>query len=225
MRGDQPGFQGGTLVTVEVPPRGTVLFIGDSITDCGRDRTDPDSLGVGYPALAAAGFAAAHAEAGVRFANRGISGDRAVDLRARWQRDCLDLKPDVVSIMIGINDVWRRYDHDDPTSAAAFAQDYRHILTQSADQGARLIIMEPFLLPVSEDQARWREDLDPKLAVVRRLAAEFAAALIPADAVLTRAAASATAVCLAQDGVHPTAAGHAILAEAWLETVGVAATQ
>jgi lysophospholipase L1-like esterase len=212
-------------VTVEIPPRGTVLFIGDSITDCGRDRTDPDSLGDGFAARAAAGFAAAHADAGVRFVNRGISGNRAADLCERWRQDCLDLKPDMVSIMIGINDVWRRYDHDDPTSAEAFEEHYRHILEQTADLGARLIIMEPFLLPVSEAQARWREDLDPKLAVVRRLAAEFGATLIPTDSILTRAAESATATAtdLADDGVHPTAAGHAILAEAWLDAVAVAA--
>jgi len=85
-----------------------VLLQGDSITDCGRDRGDPNSLGNGYAMMAASWFSAAYPAKKVEFINRGISGNRVKDLQGRWQEDCLDLKPTWVSIMIGINDCWRR---------------------------------------------------------------------------------------------------------------------
>ncbi|MBN1934484.1 MAG: GDSL family lipase, partial [Anaerolineae bacterium] len=130
-----------------------VLFQGDSITDAGRSRENDVDLGRGYAALVAAWFGAAWPEKRARFVNRGISGNRAKDLAARWQPDCLALKPNLVSILIGINDTWRRYDRNDPTSAEAFEVSYRAILTQVRDQlGARLVICEPFLLPVPDDR-------------------------------------------------------------------------
>jgi lysophospholipase L1-like esterase len=207
-------------MTVHLAAGSTVLFIGDSVTDCGRDRADPGSLGDGFPALVAADFARAHPDAGIRFVNRGISGNRAADLRERWERDCLRLEPDVVSILIGINEVWRRYDSEDPTPTEVFEDNYRNILKRAAEQGPQLIMMEPFLLPVRADQLEWREDLDPKLAAVRGLAAEFDATLIATDGLLTRAAATDGPGTLAADGVHPTPAGHALLAQAWLATAG-----
>lgn len=198
----------------------TVLFIGDSITDCGRDRRDPEALGHGFAARAAASFTAAHPGASVRFANRGISGNRVADLRGRWDVDCLSLEPDVVSIMIGVNEVWRRFDSADPTPDAVFERHFRYVLERTLDHGARLIIMEPFLLPVDEEQRGWLEELDGKLAVVRTLAKDYGANLIATHALMTGAAAAAGgAAAIADDGVHPTPAGHEILAEAWLAAV------
>lgn len=95
-------------MTVHIEPSTTVLFIGDSITDAGRNRDDPASLGSGYAAMAAGWFAASNPSHRVRFINRGVSGARTVELVSRWDTDCLAHKPDVVSVMIGINDVWRR---------------------------------------------------------------------------------------------------------------------
>lgn len=208
-------------MTVQIEPGGTVVFIGDSITDCGRDRADPDSLGDGYAALAAGMFTAAHPDAAVRFANRGISGNCAVDLRGRWNRDCLDLKPDVVSILIGINEVSRRFDRADPTPDAVFEDHCRHLLREAADHGAQSMLMEPFLLPVDEEQARWRAEFEGKLAVVRGLAREFGVTLIATSGLMTREAAAAGGPgAIAGDGIHPTPAGHAVLANAWLAAVG-----
>lgn len=199
-------------------PQSKVLFIGDSITDAGRDRIDPDDLGSGYPRLVAATYTEAHPGDGVRFLNRGISGNRVRDLRARWEVDCLDLAPDVVSVMIGINDTWRRYDSADATSAADFASDYERILALTTDRlTARLVLVEPFLLPVRPGQDAWREDLDPKIAVVRRLAREYDATLVPLDTVVTAAATTRDPATLAADGVHPTMEGHALIASCWLE--------
>jgi lysophospholipase L1-like esterase len=203
-------------MTVPIRPGSTVLFIGDSITDAGRDRDDPDSLGSGYAALAAGWFTASNPGHRVRFLNRGIGGNRAVDLCDRWDTDCLALKPDVVSIMIGINDVWRRYDSADPTPVSLFADRYRHILTLTAEQGAALILLEPFLVPVREEMWSWREDLDPKMSVIRRLAHEFGASLVAADGLMAQAAVASGPQEWAYDGVHPTGAGHALLAQAWL---------
>lgn len=204
-------------MTVSIRPESTVLFIGDSITDAGRNRDDPASLGSGYAAMAAGWFTASNPGHGVRFVNRGVGGDRAVDLCSRWETDCLALEPDVVSIMIGINDVWRRYDNDDPTPVTLFADRYRHILGAAAERGAALILLEPFLLPVREQYWHWREDLDPKLGVVRRLAQEFGASLVAADGLMAQVAVR-TPHEWAYDGVHPTPAGHALLAQAWLAT-------
>lgn len=194
----------------------TSVFIGDSVTDCGRDRSDSTSLGDGYVARIAA------ARPDLDIVNRGVSGDRVRDLRARWQADCLAWEPELVSIYIGINDTWRRYDSDDPTSAEEFEVDYLAILDQLAGLASlrRLVIVEPFVLPVEPGQERWREDLDPKLAVVRKLAKNYAATVVPLDTELTAAAAGAGAAALAADGVHPTARGHQLIAESWQRAVG-----
>lgn len=198
-----------------------VLFQGDSITDFGRDRDQPWGLGSGYVNLIAAWFTARYPQLKVQFLNRGISGNRVADLRGRWDEDALALKPDWVSILIGINDTWRRYDSNDPTSAEAYAADYRDVLARSQVAGARLIVLEPFLLPHPADREQWRVDLDPKIHVARQLTREFDAIFVPLDGVFAAAAAASGAMAdWTPDGVHPTPAGHALIAQAWLSAVG-----
>jgi lysophospholipase L1-like esterase len=207
-------------MTSYIENHATVLFQGDSITDAGRSREDDADLGQGYPALIAAWFSALYPEKHVAFLNRGISGNRAVDLRARWQEDALALNPTWISILIGINDTWRRYDSHDPTSARAFEDHYRAILdTTRRSSQARLILVEPFLLPVPEDRMAWREDLDPKIAVVRRLARDYDAVFVPLDGPFAAAAVQREMAFWLPDGVHPTPAGHALIAQAWLKAV------
>jgi lysophospholipase L1-like esterase len=211
-------------MTIELPPQSTVLFQGDSITDCGR-RDDPDGgLGYGYARLAAEAVRAAHPHAAPTFLNRGVSGDRVADLRARWDEDAMGLEPDLVSVLIGVNDTWRRYEDGEATSAAAYEADYRHVLARVRDElGARIVLVEPFVVPVTAEQWAWREDLDPRIHVVRRLAEEFDAALLSADGLLNQAArAVGSAGLVAGDGVHPTPLGHRVLAEAWAGLVSVA---
>lgn len=197
-----------------------VLFQGDSITDAGR-LTSGNEWGVGYAMMAASRFTALYPEKCIQFVNRGISGNRIRDLRARWQADCLDLHPDWLSILIGVNDTWRHYDHGDPTFTEAFARDYRAILdqTRNALPSVRLILCEPFLLPVPEDRREWRVDLDPKIAVVRALAIEYRALYVPLDGIFAQAAARRPPEFWCPDGVHPTPAGHALIADAWLRAV------
>ncbi len=196
----------------------TILFQGDSVTDCGR-RREGEGLGFGYVFMIASRLWAARPELNLRVLNRGISGNRSRDLRARWQEDALDLKPDMVSILIGINDTWRRYDRNDPTPADRFDRDYRAILesTRAALGDIPLILLEPFLLPYPDDRRGWRDDLDPKIAVVRDLAREFGATLVPLDGIFAAASAVRDCAYWTSDGVHPTVAGQGLIAKAWLD--------
>ncbi len=197
-----------------------VLFQGDSVTDTGRDRANDDSLGSGYAMMAAAWFAASHPELMVRFINKGVSGDRTKDLKARWEEDCVKLRPTVVSILVGINDCWRRYDRNDPTTVAEFEANYRYLLTRLKEMAVRKVILcEPFVLPVPEDRRRWREDLDPKIAIVRDLAREFQTLLLPLDGIFNSAATRRPPEFWTPDGVHPSPAGHALIAKEWLRAM------
>jgi acyl-CoA thioesterase-1 len=199
-----------------------ILFTGDSITDCGRVRDDAENLGFGYAALTAAHLQARLAAPNLKIFNRGISGNRVCDLLGRVEADLLALKPTVVSILIGINDTWRRYDSGNATDAAAFERDYRMLLEKIAGQlKARVVLLEPFLLHVPKDRFAWREDLNPKIDVTRKLALEFGAELLPLDGLFAQAATQAPPEFWAADGVHPTAAGHALIAETWLENAGL----
>jgi acyl-CoA thioesterase-1 len=207
---EQPLLQNGDIV----------LFQGDSITDAGRDRSNPQDLGCGYAMIAASWFQALYPEKEIRFLNRGIAGDRTKDLVKRWQKDCLNLRPTWLSLLIGINDTWRRYDNNEATLTQAFEDMYRTLLDRATATGnTRLILCEPFVLPTPPDRVRWREDLDPKIAVVRRLAQEYNALLIPFDEIFAQAATRREPAFWAFDGVHPTTAGHALMAQAWLRAV------
>jgi acyl-CoA thioesterase-1 len=192
-----------------------VIFIGDSVTDCGRRDDEPDFLGDGYVRMIAERLPDR------RVINVGINGNRVVDLRDRWHIDVTEQNPDVLSVYVGINDTWRRYDENDPTSAASFEVDYRKILEQTVPLAPKLILVEPFVLPVTEEQEHWHEDLDEKRAVVARLASEFGAAFVPLQSLLSLAADSQGAKAVAEDGVHPTELGHRLIAEAWLEAAAL----
>jgi len=194
-----------------------LVFIGDSITDAGR-RDDRDRhLGHGYVRLIAEALAARGDDRSI--INSGISGDRAVDLRARWDVDALDHEPELLTIYVGINDTWRRYDSDSPTTAEAFAATYRSLLDDAQERLApQLILMEPFVAPVTSAQQRWgAEDLDAKRAVVAELATEFGAAFVPLQSLLADAwEQRGGPAMIADDGVHPTPLGNELIAGAWL---------
>jgi len=204
-----------------IKPNSVVLFQGDSITDCGRNRNDPHHLGFGYPLLVASMFPALYPEHNVKFLNRGISGNRTEHLVARWDVDCIELRPDFVSILIGINDVWHPFAHGiEPISVEQFTANYRQILQQIRDNlNAEILLMEPFVLHIPEDRAQWRPDLDPKREAVRKLAEEFGAIFIPLDSIFQKAATQQEPAYWCPDGVHPTPAGHGLIAKAWLEAV------
>ena len=152
----------------------TILFIGDSITDAGRDRDDSQHLGYGYPLMVAGHLLATHPRLNLKVVNRGISGDRVSHLQDRWQIDCLQIQPDVVSILIGINDTWHTMGTDasgsnesgSNESMIQFKSKYQDVLTQVKENTqAKIVMVEPFLLPYPAERREWRFDLDRKSVV------------------------------------------------------------
>lgn len=198
-----------------------VLFQGDSITDCGRSRENLADLGVGYPFLIEQWLTAAYPDRKIEFVNRGISGNCVDHLKARWKEDCLDLKPDWISVLIGVNDSARRTASNDKTTPDTYEQDYRDILLQAKKaSGARFILCEPFILNTNEDVQRYREEIDMKVEVVHRLAKEFDAALIPFDKIFQKVCQYREPAFWAADGVHPSNYGHMLMAQHWIQAVG-----
>ena len=194
-----------------------VLFQGDSITDWGRNREDYHNLGDGYPKFAAEAIKNRHPEEEFEFINLGISGNQTIDLVNRWKEDCIELQPDVVSIMIGINDVWHRADNREWLPNEKFEENYRFILNEiKTKTHAKIIMIEPYLLPVP-DKEFFREDLDPKIGIVRKLAREFADEYIPTDGIFAARSVHAAPTAWAYDGVHPTEAGAHIIAKEYAD--------
>ena len=191
------------------------VFIGDSVTDCGRLIEPP--YGDGYVFnIANSGRLSGE------IINVGTSGHRLIDLENRWNTDVLAHHPTLVSVAIGINDTWRRYDDNDLTSVEAFEESYRRVLTATQARGnPELVLCEPFLLAVRGEMNTWREDLDPKIAVVHKMAAEFNAKLVPFDQRFNDLAREMSMSELAEDGIHPSKLGHQIMADLWLRTVGL----
>ena len=204
-------------------PNDRILFTGDSITDSNRRIDQYHPLGTtGYVLFTAAKIMSHMASPEMEIYNRGIGGDRVKDLLRRFDDDLLALKPTVVSIMIGINDTWRAFDSNEPTTADDYEADYRTILTRIRDElGARVVLMEPFVLHVSPDRAKWRADLNPRIDVVRKLALEFKTDLIPLDGLFAQAATQAPPEFWAADGVHATIPGHQLITDAWLANAGI----
>lgn len=209
------------MTTSIIEDNATVLFQGDSITDASRNREVGENLGDGYAMIAAALFSAKYPEKNVRFLNRGVSGNTVKNLKERWQEDCLDLKPTWVSIMIGINDTGQTMNKTNHVSLEAYEADLRTILDQVKEKlNARLILIEPFLLPVHANYSDWRVNLDPRIEVVHRLAEEYQAILVPIDQLFAqRADQQPHDKFWTNEGVHPTPAGYALIAEAWLSAV------
>ncbi|AZM51359.1 GDSL family lipase [Streptomyces sp. WAC 01529] len=195
-----------------------LLFIGDSLTDAGRDRADRASLGDGYVSRIAR---ALRAEAGAGPAptvlNKGVNGHRVHDLESRWAADVIAERPTVVTVGIGINDTWRRYDQGLVSPVAEFEASLDRVLAHTGrESAARLVVITPFLLPATPDQERWYEDLNPRTEAALRAARAHGAQVVRADLLMARAAVEIGARALAPDGVHPSALGHDLLAEAWL---------
>jgi acyl-CoA thioesterase-1 len=204
-----------------IQPRDHIVFYGDSITDCGRDREaapgEESGWGHGYAQMAAAWLSAQKPELNLVFSNKGNGGNRVSDLEERLEHDVLSLRPDLVSILIGINDVWREFDSNIPSPIDEFRACYRRILERVVGAGCELILLDPFVLLVRPEFEAWREVLDPKIEVVRELSQEFAATHVPLDDLFQAASQKRKPEFWAGDAVHPSLAGHALIAQSWLE--------
>lgn len=195
-----------------------ILFQGDSITDAGRSRDDDDWLGDGYPSHINELLQVEFPELNAKIINRGISGNRAIDLVNRWQKDCIELNPDYVSILIGVNDTWRKYDANDETPEDLFKERLRTILIDTIkNTSAHIVLLNPFLLDVNESITRMRDDLCLKQAAVAELAKEYSLKFIDLDKIFKDASKKYSPSYFSLDGVHPSSAGHALIAAEWLK--------
>jgi lysophospholipase L1-like esterase len=209
---------------------GAILFQGDSITDWGRDRdaeakpNDAAALGSGYARLLAQQLLRDYPMRELRIWNRGISGNKVPDLAARWDEDCLALEPDVLSILIGVNDIWHKIDGHYDASVADYREGYAALLRRTRDAlpELRLIVCEPFVLRCGAVDDRWFPEFDERRAAAKAVAEEAGADWVPLQAVFDRAvAAGSKPEYWAADGVHPTMAGQSLLAKAWRKYAGL----
>ena len=208
------------------PSARVVLFQGDSITDCGRNRgaAEPNAagaLGNGYPLLVAGAALASHPDRGLTFFNRGISGNKVPDLEARWAADTVALKPDVLSILIGVNDYWHKRNGRYNGTVAEYEAGFRALLeaTRQALPAVRLVVIEPFVLRCGAVDATWFPEFDERRAAAARVARGAKATFVAMHDAFTELASRTSPEYWAADGVHPTPAGHGLIAERWRRAV------
>jgi len=208
-------------------PRDNVLFIGDSITDAFRKPEEINiafQLGAGYALMIGARLMSEFPDAGFHFINRGISGQRITHMAERWDGDCLDLSPSVVSLLVGVNSTLEKFKKHEPFEDAdfsRFAEIYDGLLRRllARHPSSRIILCEPFLLPCGLGTPEMVDDVRARAGLVRRLASQYDAVFVPFQAAFDRAMKTAPAEYWAYDGIHPTAAGFWLLAETWLDHV------
>lgn len=203
----------------------TILFQGDSITDGNRGRsTDPNHImGHGYAFSIASRLGAEYPDRNLLFINKGISGNTVTDLSNRWKDDTLDLKPNVLSILVGVNDVYFRLKNND-TSADNFGSVYKSLLDQTRAQfpDVLFVLGEPFVLPVGmvkENMDRWASEIEYRQRIVKKLAKDYNAVFVGFQHVFTKACEKAPASYWIWDGIHPTVAGHELMAREWIDQV------
>jgi acyl-CoA thioesterase I len=198
----------------------TILFQGDSITEAGRDYTRDDSIGTGYAMMVANWFSENSTEKKVRFINRGVAADKIKDLKNRWQEDCLTLKPDLVSILIGINDIVGDHFWESPTSTKSFEEDYRSILEQTNDVlASRIVLLTPFIVYMTKPQLVYKILLKQKIDVIKKLSKDFKTILVPLDRIFVEATREREPTYWSEDGIHPTEKGHTLIAKSWIELI------
>ena len=206
-----------------------ILFQGDSITDAGRDRNQQGpnhaaGLGRGYPLLIASSLLAEKASLKLRFINRGISGNKIPDLEARWKQDCLDLKPAVLSILIGVNDLWHKLNGKYDGTPEIYRDGYTALIqrTREALPTTLLVICEPFVLRCGAVNDAWFPEFETRRAFAEQVAKDAKAVWVPFQRKFDEAVAAGSEPSYwAADGVHPTPAGHALMAKTWTEAVGL----
>lgn len=198
-----------------------ILFQGDSITDVSRIREQETDLGKGYASMVAANLGLSNPNDFV-FYNRGISGNRIVDVYARIKADIINLKPDYVSILIGVNDVWHRFSRNNGVETAKFEKIYSMLLDEiyEALPGISIVLLEPFVLKGIKTEAfydEFRREVEEKAACVRRLAEKYDIPFIPLQEDLDGLAQIAPADHWLIDGVHPTIYFHQYIANKWID--------
>jgi lysophospholipase L1-like esterase len=204
-----------------------ILFQGDSITDSGRNKQDagfnnPRALGTGYPMLAAARLLEKYPSKNLKIYNKGISGNKVYQLAERWDAECIDLKPGIVSILIGVNDFWHTLDQTYKGTLDIYRNDFTALMerTKKVLPGIKIIIGEPFGVPgIKAVDEKWYPAFYDYQKAARDIAESFGAVFIPYQKIFDQAVKRAPGVYWTSDGVHPTLAGAQLMAQAWLECV------
>ena len=204
-----------------------ILFQGDSITDGNRGRNeDPNHImGHGYAYSIASRIGADFPEKNHRFYNRGISGNKITDLADRWQKDTLDLKPDVLSILVGVNDSASVVTGWQPiVPVEKYKETYNSLLEQTRSQYPEIlfVLCEPFILKVGKVAEKWelyQADISKRREVVKKLAEKFDAVFVPSQEVFNQACKKAPAEYWVWDGIHPTVPGHELITREWMKQV------
>jgi lysophospholipase L1-like esterase len=207
----------------------TILFQGDSITDAGRSRdkekmsNNQPGLGNGYAWLAAAELLVGRVDDGLKIFNRGVSGNKVFQLAERWQADCLDLKPDVLSILIGVNDIWHTLEPKLGYKGTVdiYERDYHSLIerTKKALPKVKLVICEPFVLRCGAVKDNWFPEFDRYRAAAKLVAEKHRGTFVPFQTMFDEAVKYAPAEHWAGDGVHPSPAGAALMAHFWVKAV------
>jgi len=203
----------------------TVLFQGDSITDAGREKqrelpNNAQSFGNGYAFLVAAHLLNSMTFNKLTLYNRGISGNKVYQLAERWDKDCIDLKPNVLSILIGVNDYWHKRNGNYDGTVEVYENDYMQLLerTKKSLPDVTLVLCEPFyVLNTSAVDETWVEPMKQYQAAAKRVSEAFETLWVPFQSVFDEAVKHAPSSYWTGDGVHPSMAGAQLMAEAWLK--------
>ena len=205
----------------------TILFQGDSITDAQRLRDDPDHLGSGYPLLVAAKLGYEFPNE-YKFVNRGISGNKSVDVAARLEDDIINVEPDYMSILVGVNDVWHGIDYDWWATPEDLERSLVEIISETMAErpGVKIMLLEPYVLKeyatdnTEEKPNKWdtfRREVAKRQEITKKIAEDFGVSFVPLQSRFDSASLSRGVKYLSADGVHPTPAGHELIARAWIE--------
>ncbi len=205
-----------------------ILFQGDSITDAGRDRrresnsNDAGALGRGYAFLTACQLLANHPGENLKIYSRGNSGNKVYQLAERWQKDCLDLKPDVLSILIGVNDIWHKLNGNYDGTVEIYEKDFDALLerTKKSLPGVKLVICEPFVLRCGAVNDKWFPEFDQFRAAAKKIASRHKTVFVPFQKMFDEAVKKAPPNYWAGDGVHPSLAGSALIAQTLVKAIG-----
>lgn len=194
-----------------------IVFLGDSITDSGRNYDDIESVGTGYVSIIKEQLCCKE----YHVTNKGIAGNKIVDLYNRLQRDCIALKPEIVCILIGINDVWHFIGepyYDIEKEMERFQNIYENIVLEIKNMGANtIILLEPFVLPQVEHHKKWRNDLDKRIHIIRNIAKKYQCLFVSLDGEMNAYGINYGYELYSEDGVHPTQKGHELIAQQFLK--------
>lgn len=210
-------------MALDLSPEARWVFIGDSITDCGR-RECPEQIGEGYVRMIRDWLRAAHPAPAPQVINKGISGNKITDLQARWDEDVLSLQPDVVSIKIGINDVWHGLGPEPTgTSLELFLEGGMDILQRlrNACPASKIVLCEPSVIwPPAPEVGN--ERLQPYIEIIRNLGLQFGVErVVPLHGAFVQSRDVRPDIDWALDGVHPSSSGHMLIARTWLAALGL----